>query len=157
MKWLASLSILSLSLTACTTVLNTPPRESVEHTDAATVSLAQAAVSVSQTLGELGEATRADTPDEKRLVSADRYLLPGTASIDWNGPIEPLLKKLITGSGYRLSVLGNEPGIPVLVSLSVKNTRLTDVLRNVDFQAGKKADIRVHNKKRIVELRYQKA
>ena len=155
-RFLASL-FLVFSLTACTTVLDTPPRDSVEHTDAATVSLAQAAVSVSQTLGELGEATRADTPDEKRLVNASRYLLPGTASIDWNGPVEPLLTKVIKGSGYRLRVIGSEPAIPVLVSLNVKNSRLTDVLRDLDFQIGKKADIRVVSGKHTVELRYHKA
>ena len=36
----------------------------------------------------------------------------GVTSIDWSGPIEPLLRQIAHASDYRLRVLGTRSGYP---------------------------------------------
>ncbi|MCL5261667.1 MAG: DotD/TraH family lipoprotein, partial [Gammaproteobacteria bacterium] len=79
------------------------------------------------------------------------------ASIDWSGPVGPLVKKIATASNYKLRVLGTPPAIPILVSISAKDTPLADILRDATFQCGNKANIVVYPASRTIELRYVKA
>jgi defect-in-organelle-trafficking protein DotD len=127
--------------------------------DDASVRLVEAASSVSSSLNDLAEIEAASTPPGttgKPLPESESYALQSKASIDWSGPIEPLLERIARISGFRLSVLGKEPAIPVLVSLSAKNITLTEMLRDAALQAGKKADVLVYSNRGIIELRYAK-
>lgn len=126
---------------------------------AAEVKLSAAAESVSKSLAELAEIERATHPQavlpspmDPKMIGMDQL-----ASIDWSGPIAPLMKKIAEISGYKLHVLGNQPGIPILVSITAKDTPLADILRDADFQCGNKAKIVVYPASKIIELRYVKA
>jgi len=55
-----------------------------------------------------------------------------------------------------MRVLGKEPAVPVLVSLDVQDQSLAEILRNIDYQAGKKATIHVYPNSLVIELRYAK-
>ena len=79
------------------------------------------------------------------------------ASIEWNGPVGPLVEKIAEASGYKVRTLGTPPPIPALVSISAKDTPLADILRDAGFQCGNKTNIVVYPAKKIVELRYNKA
>ena len=46
--------------------------------------------------------------------------------------------------------------LPILVNLSVKDDKLVEILRNIDYQAGDKATIHVYPHRRMVELHYAK-
>ncbi len=127
--------------------------------DDASVRLVEAASSVSNSLNELAEIEAASTPrgaTGKPLPESESYALQSKASVDWSGPIEPLLERIARMSGFRLSILGKEPPIPVLVSLSAKNISLADMLRDAALQAGNKADVLVYSNRGIIELRYAK-
>ncbi len=82
--------------------------------------------------------------------------LQARASVDWSGPMAELTEQIAHAANYRLRVLGHAPAIPVLISLNTKDQSLAEILRDIDYQAGKKASIRVYPNSHVVELRYAK-
>jgi len=88
------------------------------------------------------------------LPDPDQIGMGQVISIDWSGPIEPIINKLARASHYTLRVLGHHPPIPVLVTITAKNTPLAYVLRDINFQAEGKANIMTYPQRKIIELRY---
>lgn len=143
-------TIASIFLTAC---VQTPPTHPI---DPASASLAEASYSVSRSIVSLSETAQANHP----LPALDpgpnpaSYGMGGLTSVDWSGPVEPLVKQLAKAADYRVRVLGVPPAIPVLVSVYDKNMVLADILRDVGFQCGKRATIVIYPDIRVIELRY---
>ena len=118
--------------------------------------LAEAAASIGKSLQEEAAIDIATHPKAKlgpilnpKLVGMDQM-----TTINWTGPVEPLLKQVAQAGHYRLHVLGNEPGIPVIVQILANNKPLLDILRDVRYQVAKKARIKLYPTARIIELRY---
>lgn len=130
-----------------------------ESKNNAQVKIAEAAEVISHSFVELSRIQEASTPPHrgKVLPDPDTFGMQGTASIDWAGPIEPLVKNIANASRYKLRVMGHRPSIPVVVSINTKNTPLAHILRDVDYMAGKRASIKVFPKRRVIELRYARA
>lgn len=127
--------------------------------DDASMRLVEAASSVSNSLSELAEIEAAATPPGvtgKPLPDSENYALQSRATVDWSGPIEPLLERIAKLTGFHLRVLGKAPAIPVLVSISAHNKPYTEILRDAALQAGNKADVLVYSSSRVIELRYAK-
>lgn len=125
------------------------------NVDDAEIKLAEAAVSVSKSLNNLSAIERAENPCVRMPCP---FVGPGLcclASIDWVGPIEPLLMRIADATGYRLRVLGREPAIPAIVSITARDVPFADILRDISLQAHKKACIMVYAGCRVIELRYQ--
>lgn len=125
------------------------------HDDAET-KLVEAASSVSKSLNQLADIEMAMYPSLK-LPHPNNPAAIGMqhlASVDWNGPAEPLLQKIALASHYRLRVLGTKPPIPAIVSVSKKNKPLADILRDVTYQTVNKASIVVYPGSHVIELRY---
>jgi defect-in-organelle-trafficking protein DotD len=76
------------------------------------------------------------------------------ASVDWSGPMAEVTEQIALAAHYCLRIIGRSPAIPVIISLNVKDQSLAEILRNIDYQAGKKANIRVYPNTQVVELRY---
>jgi defect-in-organelle-trafficking protein DotD len=129
------------------------------ETQNASIQLAEASTSVSNTLTDLGSITRAVTPAlaMHRLPDPNSYGMNQQASVDWSGPVEPLVRQIANASRYRLQVLGNAPAIPVLISVHQKNSTLGYLLRDIDFQCATKANIVVFPSQRVIELRYARS
>lgn len=121
-------------------------------------SLAEASFSVSRSVVDLAETAQAahPLPNLAPPPSPATYGMAGLTSVDWSGPVEPLLRQIAIASNYRLRVLGTCPGIPVLVSVYQKNAMLGDVLRDVGYQCGRRATVVVYPGSRVIELRYAK-
>ena len=153
-KKILLLGVTLLALSACH--YQRPSYQPPPGPDSAEVSLAEAARAVHQSLHQLSEIKRATAPRDKRLLSLNRYALPGKTTVDWSGPIEPLLKDLSKANHWKLVVLGKRPPIPVLITLTAVNEPTVYVLRDIDLQAGSKANLRVNVKKRLLELRYKR-
>ncbi len=149
----ASLLCLLFSLSACVT--QTPPSPKTNSTER---SLAEASYSVSRSIVSLSETAQAahPLPDLAPSPSPDSYGMGGLTSVDWSGPVEPLVKQLANAANYRVRVLGTAPGIPVLVSVYDRNMMLADILRDVGYQCGRRAAVVVYPESRVVELRYAK-
>lgn len=140
------IALSSLFLVACT----------AKKQDNSYNSLAQAADSINQSLIDLKETEQAAYPPQSvaEPPSPSTYGMAVPTSIDWDGPVEPLVKQIAQVANYQLRVLGTKPTIPIIVSVSAQNTPIGDILRNVGYQCGNKAMIVVFPSTRIIELRY---
>ncbi|MFA5960458.1 MAG: type IVB secretion system lipoprotein DotD [Tatlockia sp.] len=140
----------------CTKIFRKPPVN--EPSDDATIKLAEAATSVSDSVLEMARVEKVITPPSKDnvLTIPNAYNLQTRASVDWSGPVEELTFRIAKAAHYRLRVLGKTPSIPVLISLTIRDESLAEILRNIDYQAGKKAFIHVYPNSQVVELRYAK-
>lgn len=121
-------------------------------------SLAEASYSVSRSVTDLAETAQAahPIPDLGPQPSPASYGMGGQTSIDWSGPVEPLIQQIARASNYRVRVLGTPPAIPVIVTVYTKNAMLGDVLRDVGYQCGRRATVTVYPASRVIELRYAK-
>lgn len=130
---------------------NTPP-------DNASTSLAEASYSVSRSIVSLSETAQAahPMPDLEPPPNPASYGMGGLTSVDWSGPVEPLIEQIARTANYRVNVLGVPPAIPVLVTIYDKNRMLADVLRDVGYQCGRRATVVVYPESRVIELRYAK-
>lgn len=142
-----------LSLAACTPT--PPPANQEVKTDA---TLVEASYAVSRSLVSLAETADAAHPATalEAPPSPASYGMGQLTSVDWSGPIEPLVRQIAKAAGYRMTVLGTPPAIPVLVSVYDRNVMLADVLRNVGYQGGRRAKVVVYPESRLIELRYAK-
>ncbi|MDI9818681.1 MULTISPECIES: type IVB secretion system lipoprotein DotD [unclassified Legionella] len=129
-----------------------------DPSDDATIKLAQAASSVSDSMLEMARVEKVIIPQTKdnTLTIPNAYNLQARASVDWSGPIEELSLRIARAAHFRLRVLGKEPAVPVLISINAKDQSLAEILRDIDYQAGKKASIYVYPNSQVVELRYAK-
>ncbi len=156
-KRLLTIGIIAIScgLVGCALKKPVTPADSVGPD--ANVKLAEAATSVSRSLDDLAAVQEANTPGYyayQSLPHLNRDSMPGAASIDWSGPIQPLLKRIANISGYRLRVLGKSPGIPIIVTITKREAPLADIVRDISYQAVGRAKVYVYPRSRIIELRY---
>lgn len=151
------LSVVFLLLGACQTVGYKKPPVNEPSTDA-TIQLAEAAMSISDSMHDMSTVEKIILPANKNNAKAipNIYAFHSRASIDWSGPIEELVERIAKTAHYRFQTMGKAPAIPVLVSLTVRDETLVDILRNVDYQAGNQASIFIHPNRKTVELRYAK-
>lgn len=126
--------------------------------DDASIKLAEAANSVSHSMLQMTRIEKEVTPqtmgNAQTIPNAQE--LQTRASVDWSGPIGELTERIAKAAHYQLHVLGQSPAVPVLVSLDVNDESLAEILRNMDYQAGKKASIHVYPNTQVIELRYAK-
>lgn len=126
--------------------------------DDASIKLAEAANSVSDSMLQMARIEKVITPPTKdnTLTIPNAYNLQVRASVDWAGPIAELCSRIAKAAHFRMRVLGKEPAVPVLISLNVQDESLAEILRDIDYQAGKKAYIHVYPNSQVIELRYAK-
>ena len=152
------LFITSALLVGCgsTGTFKKPPHN--DPSDDASIKLAEAANSVSDSMMQMARVEKVILPHNKdhTLTIPNAYNLQTRASVDWSGPIAELTARIAKAAHFRLRILGKEPAVPVLISLDVKDESLAEILRNIDYQAGKNAYIHVYPNSEVVELRYAK-
>lgn len=147
--------MLSFSLYACAT--SSPPFRgpNISKTES---SLAEASYDISRSLVDLAETAQAAHPVPNLAPPPDpaTYGMAAITTVDWSGPVEPLLKQIAYAANYRVRALGTPPAIPVIVSIYAKNVMLGDILRDVGYQCGRRATVVIYPQSRVIELRYAK-
>ena len=146
-----------LLLAGCQSLTPVPLKQKgMASSDPAMVDTAEAAVSVAHSLSQLGLAQRNEQGLLKRESEEGDLprILARYVSIDWAGPVEPLVKQLADSVQLRLKVIGHEPGIPVIVSLRKRDASVYDILQDVRGQVGDRADIMVFPSSGVVEVHY---
>jgi defect in organelle trafficking protein DotD len=147
-------TLFSLLLCACAAP---KPPQGYDLTKSQT-SLAEASYSVSRSIVDLAETAQAahPLPDLAPPPSPATYGMGGLTTVDWSGPVEPLVRQIARAANYRVSILGTPPAIPVIVTIYTKNAMLGDILRDVGYQCGRRASVVVYPGSRVIELRYAK-
>lgn len=145
----------ALFLSACAAPPPPPPGFQLSQSEN---SLAEASYSVSRSLVELSATAQAAHPhvDIPPPPNPASYGMAGLTTLDWSGPVEPLMRQVANAANYRLVVLGTPPAIPVLVTVYEKNAMLGDVVRDIGYQCGRRADVSIYPDGRVIELRYAK-
>jgi defect in organelle trafficking protein DotD len=140
---------------ACSTTSNLPKTNSTSKEE---ISLAEASYSVSRSVVDLAETAQAahPLPAIAPPPSPATYGMAGLTTVDWSGPVEPLVRQMAKAANYRVRVLGTTPGIPVIVTINTKNAMLGDILRDIGYQCGRRAAVLVFPESRVIELRYAK-
>ncbi len=150
---ISAMLYLCTQLTACAPLhASTPPPDPMQD------SLSEASFSVSRAISSLSETAQAahPLPPTAPPPAPASYGMAGLTSVDWSGPVEPLVREIAHATGYRLRVLGAPPAIPVLVTVYDKNMMIADILRDVGYQCGRRANVLVFPGSRVIELRYAK-
>lgn len=160
MRKLYLVLIMSASLLGCSSALDkdkqtmavAPPINAEVERE-----LVIAARSVERSLTSLARMQEAKDPP---VLNTTPLITPeggmgGSADIDWTGPLEPLIHRIAEMTDYRLKVLGNEPPIPIIISISQNKAVIADILKNASLQAGRRANIMVFPANRVIELRYE--
>ena len=148
---------MGMSLAGCTLPTqnaNAIPKS--PRVDPAEAKLAEAADSVSKSLQSLAENQQATNPKPKQYKEPDPadYGMSNLTSMNWSGPIEPLVTQIAKAAGYTLRVSGVQPAIPILVSINAKDIPLGQILRDAGYQCGDRADIVVFPRSKVIELLY---
>ena len=127
--------------------------------DPAIAKLAEAAKSSSHSALSLAEIELAVSPPPPDYLPIDpaSYGMANLVSVDWAGPIAPIVQRIANASGFQMKTFGTEPAVPLLVFVQVKNKPLGDVLRDVGYQVHSKASLVVYPNTRVIELRYAEA
>ncbi|QBR83304.1 hypothetical protein E3983_02355 [Legionella israelensis] len=151
------LLIISALMTGCTSITYKKPPIN-RPSDDATIKLAEAASSVSDSMLEIARVEKVISPPsvDNVLTIPNAYNLQARASVDWSGPIEDLTLRIAKAAHFKLRVLGKAPPVPVLISITAKDESLAKLLRDIDYQARKRASIHVYPNSQVVELRYAK-
>lgn len=141
-----------LMLTAC--VPAKPPRGyDISKSQA---SLAEASYAISRSIVELAESAQAahPLPALSPPPNPATYGLGGMTTIDWSGPVGPLLRQIAKAVDYRVRILGRPPAIPVMVTVLEKQAMIGDIIRDIGYQCGTRAAVVVYPESRVIELRY---
>lgn len=165
MKYLLSMVgvVSSLLLGACVHGHNDMAPQQLNNTssltqvsDAAADQIAEAAASVSQSLTNLEAVERANMAPRaaKAYPNISAVSIPGNSSIDWNGPIEPLVKQIAKATGYHVKIVGQPPIPPIIVTVHQDQAPNADILRSAALQSGTRATIKTDPAKKVIELRY---
>ena len=120
-------------------------------------SITRSANSVSNSLQKIAEIEKATHPeaDIKPAPNAAKIGMANLVSIDWNGPAEPLIKRLTDNSHYKFNTIGKKPTIPLLIAVNTTNSSVANTLRDIDFQIQRNASIHIYADRKVVELRYK--
>ena len=135
---------------------DTVPINSVDQN--AQAELAETAQAVNDSLQQLSAIQLATHPNVPMPAPIDAQAvgMNQIVSVSWNGPVEPILKKIAETSNYQLNILGDSPNIPVLVNVNYQNVPLAEVLRDITYQVSGKATITVYPASKVIELQYFK-
>ncbi len=101
-KKIIMLVFITVFLAGCNATLRKPPVNN--PSDDASIKLAEAAVSVSDSMLEVARIEKVITPPSKdnTLTIPNAYNMQARASVDWSGPIEELTERVAKAAQFKL-------------------------------------------------------
>ncbi len=132
---------------------NTP--QVVAAPDPISARLAEAADRVSNALETLAAVENARGPSIGTApISGAPRELRRAVTVNWVGPVEPIMKMMAERANYGFEVYGNPPPNALVVSLDAENMPIIEVMRDLGLQLGNRADVKVSSDNRVVEIHY---
>lgn len=127
----------------------------VADPDNVSAMLADAADRAATSLEQLAAVEQSRSPGVAVAPVSDAPLeLRRAVTVNWVGPVEPLVKNLADRTSYNFVVVGATPPVPVVISLDVENKPVIEALRDIGLQMGLRADIRIDGNSRSIEIHY---
>jgi hypothetical protein len=77
-----------------------------------------------------------------------------SVTVNWVGPVQPLLQQLADRAGYEFQLAGNAPSSAIILSINVRNQPVIETLRDAGLQLGQRAKLRVDAQLKLIELVY---
>lgn len=75
-------------------------------------------------------------------------------TVNWVGPVEPIVKSLADRASYNFVNVGNAPPVPIVVTVDAVNRPVIEILRDVGLQLGLRANLKVNAQERVIEIHY---
>ncbi len=130
-----------------------PVQAAAVDPDPTALRIAQAADRATNSLNKLAqiEQFRTPMPDDATLAT------PGmmrTTSLTWTGPIDQVSRTLAELGGMQFRIVGKEPPLPLVVTVDAHEKPIGEILRDIGFQAGRRADIVLNTATNTIDLRY---
>ena len=118
--------------------------------------ISETAMSSSDAIQTLAQVERASKPAVNRKAAPNpvKVGMDQLVSVDWVGPVEPVLNSLAKKSHYRVNTLGQNPVVPVLVNVNRQNAYLADIIQDITFQIQNHAELTLNPAEKLIELRY---
>ena len=131
------------------------PHPVVATPDSVAVKLADAADKAANALQSLSAVEQVRTPAPTAPAGpTPTDGLENRMSVDWTGPVEPLLTRLAARSAYTFRAIGQAPAVPMTVKVDTKNQPVYETLRDVGLQLGSRGSLVVDASRQTVELNY---
>ena len=86
-----------------------------------------------------------DLPDE----------LEQRISVEWSGPVQPLLESMASHLGYAFRETGSPPAQPLLITIHQRDGPVWRTLRDIGAILASSGTVVVNPADRLIELRYQ--
>jgi hypothetical protein len=74
--------------------------------------------------------------------------------MQWNGPIEPAIKRIARAIRYKHKTIGTAPAAPITVKVDAVKEKAYNVLDSIGWQAANKAQLLVDPLKKQITLAY---
>lgn len=139
--------------TAPTNPAMLPVRATAVDPDPAALRIADAAEKATKALNKMAqiESFRTPMPDDTELHHPG---LDKVTSMSWTGPIDQVTRTLAEIAGLNFRIIGAEPPLPLVVRVDAHNEEIGKILRDIGFQAGRRADIILNTATNTIDLRY---
>jgi defect-in-organelle-trafficking protein DotD len=113
-----------------------------------------AATSVSDSLTHLAAIEQAARPNDLPFPPVTPPGMEISGTINYSGPLQPLLIQIAQKTDYGLQVMNEQPGLTPMVTVRAKNESYGAILRAASLQARNRAEVLVFPTKKLIELRY---
>lgn len=154
----SALAVSAALLSACASgvpVEETPPIEEIDQIIAEAV---ETSSSSNRAIAEVEVATAGPVRAGPQPSVPPTVVLPPEAvqpvTLDWQGPIEPLIRDLATRAGYTFRATGRAPANMKMISIVANEEPLFGIIRRAGAMAHGYADIAFNPGARTIEIRY---
>lgn len=153
LKKITLYSLLPLALVAC--AKHVPDPQLVAEPDPVVLRLAEAADRAATSLNTLAavEQNRTAT-DLPPLAASAPAELRRSITVDWVGPIEPIVKRLADRASYSFMVSGKKPEVPIITNINVRSEPVVEVLRDIGLQMNDRGTLKVDANRKVIEINY---
>lgn len=133
----------------------TPP---IEEIDSIIAEAVDSSANTNRAIAEVEVATSAPQRAGPQPSVPPTVVLPPEAvqpvTLDWQGPIEPLIRDLAGRAGYSFRTTGQPPANMKMISIVANEEPLFGVIRRAGAMAHGFADIAFNPANRTIEMRY---
>ncbi|MBM4211264.1 MAG: hypothetical protein FJ186_01825 [Gammaproteobacteria bacterium] len=120
----------------------------------ASYQIAQATKAATNALAKLAKVQSSQHPDYyKTPQKVIKSNVKGSISLNYIGPIEPLLQKIAKNANLQFKKMGKPTGTPIIVSVKYEDSTLADAIENIAYQAQNHAIVEI-TKSGAVQIRY---